>query len=363
MSRLLRCLLPLLLIVSACGDGGLSRFDGQDVPPPPPIGQAEKIKIVGSSTVAPFSTTVAEHFGAATRFDTPVIEITGTGGGFQTFCRAIGPDEPSIVNASRPVTPSEQATCARAGVTELVEVLFGFDGIVLANARPGPDFNLSKRELFLALADELPDGQGGWSRNPHRRWSDVDERLPNVPILVSGPPPTSGTRDAFTQIALETGAATFPELEALRKADFEAFRRRATTIRTDGAWIDSGENDSAIIQTLIKDPNVLGVLGFSFLDQNLDRVKAASIDSVDPSFETIASGEYKVSRSLYFYVKAQNASLVPGLRAYVAAFTAEDAWGPDGYLAKKGLIPLPETERARVRRAALDFETVPPPGG
>lgn len=329
------------------------------VAPPPAIGQAEKIKIVGSSTVAPFSTTVAEHFGASTPFDTPVIEITGTGGGFQTFCRAVGPDEPSIVNASRPVTRSEQAACAQAGLTRLVEVPFGFDGIVLANARSGPDFDLSKRELYLALAAELPDGRDGWRRNPNRRWSDVDERLPDTPILVSGPPPTSGTRDAFAELALEKGAQTLPELAALKTQDLERFRRRAHTIRTDGAWIDSGENDSAIIQTLIKDPNVLGVLGFSFLDQNLDRVKASEIDGVAPSFETIASGEYKVSRSLFFYVKAQNASLVPGLRAYVAAFTSEDAWGPDGFLARKGLIPLPSEERARVRRAALAFETLP----
>lgn len=346
--------------LAACGDGGLSRFDGEDVPPPPPIGQAERVRIVGSSTVAPFSTTVAEHFGAATRFATPIVETTGSGGGFKAFCRDIGPDEPAIANASRRIKPSEIELCAAAGVTQIVPVPIGYDGIVLANAKTGPRFDITKAQLYLALADALPDGDGRWRSNPHKSWSDVDPALPDEPILVSGPPPTSGTRDAFVEIAMEAGALALPELQALKTNDPDAFLARAHTIRTDGAWIDSGENDTAIIQTLIKNPAALGVLGYSFLDQNADRVKAAKIAGVEPTFEAIASGDYTISRSLYFYVKAQNLPLTPGLLEYVDAFTAEDTWGPDGYLAEKGLIPLPEARRAEVRAAALALEPLGP---
>lgn len=343
----------MVFALTACGDSGLSRFDGQDVPPPPPLGQAERIRIVGSSTVAPFSTTVAEQFGASTRFSTPIVETTGTGGGFQAFCQGIGPDQPSISNASRRVKASEIALCARAGVTDLVEVRIGFDGIVLGNSKGGPVFELTKREVFLALAETVPDGNGGWIDNPYETWSQISAHLPGEDILVYGPPPTSGTRDAFVEIAMEGGAREVPEMAALREADSDLFAERAHTLRTDGGWIDAGENDTQIIQTLIKNPAAMGVLGFSFLEQNGDRVQAANIAGVEPTFENIANGEYSVSRSMYFYVKAQNEPLVPGLMDFISAFTRDDAWGPEGYLAEKGLIPLPEDERAREREHAL----------
>ncbi|MEL6568338.1 MAG: substrate-binding domain-containing protein [Pseudomonadota bacterium] len=340
-------------VLSACGDSGLSRFDGESVPPPPPLGQADRIRIVGSSTVSPFATTVAEQFGASTRYATPIVETTGTGGGFKAFCNGIGPEEPSISNASRRVKPSEIALCREAGVTELVEVKIGYDGIVLATGKEAPDFDLTKEQIWRALAVEIPDGQGGWKPNDTARWSDIDAALPDLPIRVSGPPPTSGTRDAFVEIAMEYGAEEVPEMLALEEADPDAFSRRATTIRTDGAWVDSGENDTAIIQTLINNPNVVGVLGFSSAEQNGDRVKAARINGVVPTFDAIASGDYKISRSMYFYIKAQNVDLVPGLMAYVSSFTDDDAWGPMGYLAEKGLIPLPAAERNAVREHAL----------
>jgi len=318
----------------------------------------EKIRIVGSSTVAPFSTTVAEQFGAVSEYPTPIVETTGTGGGFQAFCRGIGPKEPSISNASRPIKASELALCERSGVTEIVEVKIGYDGIVLANAKASPTLDLSKEEIYRALAEELPDGEGGWEKNPNETWKDVADHLPDMPILVSGPPPTSGTRDAFAELAMEGGAEEIPELAALAETDKEEFARRATTIRMDGKWIDSGENDTAIVQTLMKNPDSIGIMGYSFLEQNLDRLKGAHIEGHDPTFEEIASGEYGISRSMFFYVKKQNVNLVPGLVDFISEFTQEDAWGPTGYLVEKGLIPLQEDQREEVRRKALALETI-----
>ncbi|MEL6829008.1 MAG: substrate-binding domain-containing protein [Pseudomonadota bacterium] len=361
--------LPLVFLVLLIASFGLLNVCGQDVdlseipeqPDTPPLfagSTEERIKIVGSSTVAPFSTTVAEQFGAATRFGTPIVESTGTGGGFKAFCQAIGPDEPSISNASRRVKDSEIALCLDAGITEVVEVKIGFDGIVLGNAKDAPELDLTKEEIFRALAADLPDGQGGWQRNPNEKWSDIGDHLPDMQILVSGPPPTSGTRDAFVEIAMEIGAEALPQLAALKETDPDEFERRAHNVRNDGAWIDSGENDSAIVQTLLKNPDSIGVMGFSFLEQNLDRVKGARIGGVEPDFTEIASGRYGISRSMYLYIKKQNVPLVPGLQEFVVEFTQEDAWGPDGYLIDKGLIPLPEAERQQVRQHAREMQVL-----
>lgn len=342
------CLVALLLVVVAgCGRTDLSELETGDVIPPPPIAAdgTHKIRIVGSSTVAPFATTVAERFGATTRFPTPIVETTGTGGGFKTFCQKIGPDRPSISDASRSITESEQALCASNGITDVTALSVGFDGIVLANARSAPPLELSKKDVFLALAAEVPDGQGGFQANPYEKWSAINPDLPNEPIMVLGPPPTSGTRDAFVELGMEQGALAFPDLVALKQSDPAAFKLRSHTIRTDGAWIDLGENDTAIIQSLIKTPTALGVLGYSFLEQNGDRVQAARLDGVEASFEAIASGEYGLSRSMYIYVKDQNLPLVPGLAEFVREFVSDQAMGPDGYLLEKGLIPLPDDVR------------------
>ncbi|MEM7327264.1 MAG: substrate-binding domain-containing protein [Pseudomonadota bacterium] len=345
----------LFFILAACGPSiDVSAIDEQDdAPPIYAIGNSQKIKIVGSSTVAPFATTVAEQFGASSTYEAPIVETTGTGGGFKIFCNGIGPEEASIVNASRRIKPGERDLCAAAGIIDPLEVKFGFDGIVLANSKSGPDLSLTKAQIYLALAANLPDGQGGWSKNPNRTWNDIDPALPDTRILVSGPPPTSGTRDAFAEIALENGALALPQMQALKEVDLAAFTARAHEVRNDGAWIDSGENDSSIINTLLRNEDAVGVLGYSFLEQNLDRVKAAKIGDVDPTFENIASGEYGVSRSMYFYVKLENHAMVPGLVAYVSEFTEEDAWGPDGYLVEKGLIPLLAEDRAQEREMAL----------
>lgn len=348
-------LLTLSFMLSACGPSiDLSSIpEQQDAMPVYAIGQAQKIKIVGSSTVAPFATTVAEQFGASSEHAAPIVETTGTGGGFKAFCNAIGPDEPSIVNASRKIKAGEQALCTEAGIIDPLEVKIGYDGIVLANSKSGPDLNLTKANIFLALAANLPDGAGDWQKNPYRTWQEIDPDLPDTRILVSGPPPTSGTRDAFAEIAMENGALALPEMQALKEQDLEIFIARAHEVRNDGAWIDSGENDSAIINTLLRNEDAIGVLGYSFLEQNLDRVKAANVGDVAPTFENIASGQYGVSRSMYFYVKLEHIALVPGLAGYVSEFTQEDAWGADGYLAEKGLIPLLPDERLAVRSAVL----------
>ena len=354
--------------ISACG----SSTDLADIPEPDVLvpfeglGSAQKIKIVGSSTVAPFSTTVAEQFGAISEHYAPIVETTGTGGGFKAFCNAIGPDEPSIINASRKIKDGERALCSEAGIIDPFEIKIGYDGIVLANRKSGPDLNLTKTEIFLALAAELPDGNGGWMANPHRYWNDINPALPSMRILVSGPPPTSGTRDAFAEIAMELGALGVPEMLALRETDPLAFSARAREIRNDGAWIDSGENDSSIINTLLRNEDSVGVLGYSFLEQNLDRVKGGRISDIAPTFENISTGAYGVSRSMYFYVKRENLPIVPGLAEYVAEFIQEDAWGPDGYLIEKGLIPLPEEDRRAIRASALEILTASknlPPSG
>lgn len=355
--QLRRLLASLALFgAAACGPSiDLSEIPEQESAIPiNAIGEAQKIKIVGSSTVAPFSTTVAEQFGAISPHPAPIVETTGTGGGFKAFCDAIGPNEPSIINASRKIKEGERALCTEAGIIDPFELKIGYDGIVLANRESGPELNLTKAEIYRALAAELPDGEGGRMANPHRFWSDVNPALPNMRILVSGPPPTSGTRDAFAEIVLQTGALSLPEMQALQETDPEAFTAWAREIRNDGAWIDSGENDSSIINTLLRNEDAVGVLGYSFLEQNLDRVKGGKISGVAPTFENISSGDYGVSRSMYFYVKLENLPMVPGLADYVEEFTQEDAWGPDGYLAEKGLIPLPAEDRQTVRVAALE---------
>lgn len=335
-----------LLALAACSQSDLSQLDiGEPgTKPVPAIARNQKIKIVGSSTVAPFSRPVAERFGVVTRFATPIVESTGTGGGFKAFCEGVGPITPSIANASRPMTDSERELCRKAGVTDITEVAFGYDGIVMANAKSGPDFSMTKTQMFLALAKDVPDGKGGFIPNPYTRWSEVSPELPNVPILVFGQPPTSGTRDAFNELGMEKGALGIPELADLKTSDPDAFKLRSHTIRTDGRWIDFGEHDSAIVQSLMKSPEALGVLGFSFLEQNADRIKGTAFSGIAPTFENINSGDYGLARLMFFYVKEQNLPLVDGLAEFVEFSVDDGAAGPDGYLLEQGLVPLHEDE-------------------
>jgi phosphate transport system substrate-binding protein len=315
----------------------------------------DQIRIVGSSTVFPFSTAVAESFGAKTRFSTPVVESTGSGGGMRLFCAGVGLDQPDITNASRRMHASEYERCQANGVRDITEVRIGFDGIVLGAADHGnPPMEVTLTQLWLALAAEVPadDTCSSFVANPYSNWSDIDPSLPTQRIEVFGPPPTSGTRDAFVELVMQGGAEGIACMEALKDSDGDRFEGIASRIREDGKWIDAGENDNAIVQTLINTPDAFGVFGFSFLDQNSDRLHGAIINGMTPEFEDIADGTYPVARSLYFYVKNQHADLVPGLREFIAEFTSDDAWGEFGYLTDRGLIPLPDDEREAMGEAA-----------
>ena len=313
-------------------------------------GQArDYVSIVGSSTVYPFATVVAEQFGKASRFKTPTIESTGSGGGLKLFCAGVGVNHPDITNSSRRIKQSEVDRCDENGVAEIIEVKVGYDGIVLANSKANEVMEVSRRDIFLALAREVPNpaGNGDLVPNPYRTWKDVNRALPDRKIVVLGPPPTSGTRDAFAELALEGGCKTFDFIEAMKKEDRQAYKAVCHSIREDGAWVEAGENDNLIVQKLEADPDAFGVFGFSFLDQNLDKLQGSLVDGVAPEFEAIASGDYPVSRPLYLYVKKAHMGQIPGIEEFLAEFTSDKAWGDDGYLTDKGLIPMPEDERMK----------------
>ncbi|MBC6441775.1 MAG: PstS family phosphate ABC transporter substrate-binding protein [Rhodobacteraceae bacterium] len=317
-----------------------------------PVWARDQIKIVGSSTVFPFSATVAERFGKSGTFKTPVVESTGSGGGLKLFCAGTGAEYPDIANASRRIKASEVERCASSGINEIVEVKIGYDGIVLANSRAADRFELTLGDIFLALAAEVPNDAGRMVPNPYQTWNDINPDLPAVKIEVLGPPPTSGTRDAFNELALEGGCRMFDTIRALKETDGTAYRKICRSVREDGAYIEAGENDNLIVQKLVANPDALGIFGYSFLEQNADKVQGSVIGGVGPEFELIATGAYPVSRSLYFYVKKAHVDDVPGIREFLAEFTSEDAWGEDGYLVDKGLIPMTEEEREQFRKAA-----------
>ena len=315
------------------------------------------INIVGSSTVYPFSTVVAERFGKTTSFKTPKIESTGTGGGMKLFCSGIDINTPDITNASRRIKASELQMCQDNGVTGVVEVLIGYDGIVLANSRETAQRSLSLRDIYLALAKQVPapDGSATLVENPYTTWQEINPELPALKIEVLGPPPTSGTRDAFAELALEGGCKTFDFIEAMKKADKNQYKTVCHTVREDGVYVETGENDNLIVQKLQANPNALGVFGFSFLDQNSDVVQGSLVDGSAPEFETIASGDYSISRPLYFYVKKAHVDSVPGMLEFLTEFTKESAVGDEGYLTDKGLIPLAPDLRNKVRSDATSL--------
>ena len=317
----------------------------------------DQINIVGSSTVYPFATTVAEQFGKTTKFKSPKIESTGSGGGIKLFCAGVGVQHPDITNSARRIKKSEVETCASNGVKEIVEVQVGFDGIAIANSKQAKPFNLTIQDIFLALAKEVPEpGTGKLVMNPFKTWKDVNPELPNARIEVLGPPPTSGTRDAFVELVMEVGCDKFPAIKALKDSDAQRHKAVCQSVREDGAFIEAGENDNLIVQKLVANPNALGIFGYSFLDANTDRIQGTTIDGVAPDMDTIASGEYPVSRPIFFYVKKAHVEVIPGLKEYIAEFTSDKAFGPDGYLVDKGLIPMPDAMRAQVRTDAATLK-------
>ncbi|RME62463.1 MAG: phosphate ABC transporter substrate-binding protein, partial [Alphaproteobacteria bacterium] len=306
-----------------------------------------------------FTTAVAEEFGRGSQFKAPIVESTGTGGGLKLFCAGAGLDTPDIANASRKIKDSEIALCRDNGVTAITEIKIGFDGIVIANDKSAPAFDLSLRDIYLALAKKVPaPGSAGEKRiaNPYKTWNDVNPALPKQRIEVLGPPPTSGTRDAFSELAMEAGCATFPALAALKKTDKKAFQAACVTLREDGAYIEAGENDNLIVQKLRANPTALGIFGYSFLEENMASLRGNKVAGHMPTFEAIASGDYPISRALYIYVKNQHVGAVPGLKEFLGEFTHENTWGEDGYLADRGLIPLPAAERKKYAAIAQDLQ-------
>lgn len=312
----------------------------------------QQIRVVGSSTVYPFTVAVAERFAQAhPQFPSPIVESTGTGGGLNLFCAGVGAQHPDVANASRRIKPSELELCSQNGVNQVIELPVGIDGLALieSNLRP-TGFELSPRDVYAALAAN-PFGQPQTAET----WQDVNPELPDVPIRVYGPPPTSGTRDSFAELILEEGCTSDPQMEALKEADEDRYKTVCTQLREDGAFIEAGENDNLLMQRVAENQGSIGVLGYSFLEENRERVRGIPIEGVAPTPETIQSGDYPGSRRLYVYAKGEHIGVVPGLQQFLNEYA--QAGQPGGYLSDRGLIPLPEEER----RAAAEMAANPRP--
>lgn len=311
--------------------------------------ERKHIVMVGSSTVYPFAATIAETFGRDSDFKTPVVEATGTGGGFKLFCSGIGYNFPDFSNASRAIEKSEIAKCHENGVKNIGEIKIGYDGIVLANSSSGRKYSLSKEQIFLALAAQVPDKKGEkLIDNPYKKWSEISANLPNINIAIYGPPTTSGTRDAFVELVMEEPCKkialftkTYPDKKTLSK--------KCHVVRSDGHFIEAGENDNLIVQKLKNDADALGIFGFSFLEENHHTIKAAKINNVEPSFDSIVSGSYEVSRPLFIYFKEEHLKIIPGMTEFIKEIIDQNTIGDDGYLMQKGLIPLTKSELKKVR--------------
>lgn len=318
------------------------------------------ISIVGSSTVYPFATVVAERFGKATKYRTPKIESTGSGGGLKLFCEGVGEATPDITNASRAIKGSEIKRCAKNGVTDIVEVMVGYDGIVLANSTKAKKMKISRKDIFLALAKKVPNPNGSETLvdNPYKTWKDVNASLPNYKIEVLGPPPTSGTRDAFAELAMEGGCKKFPFIKAMKKKNKKKYKALCHGVREDGAYVEAGENDNLIVQKLNANPKAFGIFGYSFLEQNQNKVQGSIIEGKKPTFEAISSGDYPVSRSLYFYVKKAHIGVIPGIKEYLAEFVSKKALGEEGYLVEKGMIPMSNAEFQKISKRVKNLETI-----
>ncbi|UIJ46953.1 PstS family phosphate ABC transporter substrate-binding protein [Sphingomonas cannabina] len=302
----------------------------------------DQIKIVGSSTVYPFTTAVAEQFvNKHSNMKAPVVESTGTGAGVKLFCAGIGPQHPDILNASRQMKKSEYDTCQQNGVGEIMEIQIGTDGIALAESNNGPKFKLTRQDVYLALAAN-PKGE----KNTARTWKDVNPALPAIPIQVYGPPSTSGTRDAFVELVMDPGCeAAMPAAKAMKAGNPDRFKDVCSKIRDDGPYVDKGENDNLIVQNLAANPNAVGIFGYSYLEENKDRLHGVPLEGIEPTYETIAMGRYPGARPLYLYVKKAHLKAVPGLKEFLDEYA--EAWKPSGPLVKRGLIAATNTTRLR----------------
>ncbi|WP_260482610.1 substrate-binding domain-containing protein [Sphingomicrobium flavum] len=327
--------LPLAALVAACGSNSGSS------------GTSE-INIVGSSTVYPFTTAVAEQFERANPGTRVKVESTGTGSGMKLFCAGVGQQHPDVVNASRRMKKSEFDMCVEAGVTDIIELAVGIDGLTLIQAAGQPPLDLTVEDVYAALA-----------ANPYGKeqtavtWADVRSDLPAIKIDVMGPPPTSGTRDSFAELILEAGCKSNADMKALKDSDEEAYKTTCTKIREDGAFVEAGENDNLLVQKVSETAGRLGVLGYSFLEENADKVSAVSISGVTPTEDTISSLAYPGARLLYIYVKKQHADVKPALADFVAAYQA--GMGKGGMLSTKGLVPLGAEDMAKSNDAASNM--------
>lgn len=328
----------------------------------------DQIRITGSSSAFPFATAVAEEFGKTSKFRTPVVEGFGTGGGLKEFCSGVGASTPDIANASRPIKASELNICHQNGVDDIIEIKFGYDGIVLANTKSAPHFKLSLKELYLALGAYVPaynevSGETALIQNPYKRWNEINPELPDQEIFILGPPPTSGTRDAFNERALEIGCNAFDEIQQLKQANPIRHKQVCHSIREDGVYIDSGENDNIIVQKLLTNDIALGIFAYSFLERNRDVLQAASMANktggyIDPTFDSILEREYPIYRSLFFYIKKAHVGVIPGISEFLAEFTSDRALGDYGYLVDRGLIPLFADERENYQQTADQLLTI-----
>ncbi|HEY5829404.1 MAG TPA: PstS family phosphate ABC transporter substrate-binding protein [Hyphomicrobiaceae bacterium] len=317
----------------------------------------DQIRIVGSSTVYPFTTAVAEQFGKSGAGKTPVVESTGTGGGMKLFCAGVGESHPDLTNASRAMKKGEFDDCQKNGVKDIVEIKVGIDGLTIAQSKAGPAMKLTMEQVFMALAEQVPDKDGKLIPNPNKTWSDVDKALPNIKIEVLGPPPTSGTRDSFHELFMEIGAKKIAALKDLQK-DSKAFDKVWKSMRKDGAFVEAGENDNVIVQKLEANKNAFGIFGYSFLEENTAKLKGVAIDGVEPDYDAISSGKYKGARPLFVYVKKQHVGVVPGIDKFVAEYVSPKALSKDGYLARKGLVALPKGELDKVMTDAKGMKVL-----
>jgi phosphate transport system substrate-binding protein len=322
----------------------------------------DQISIVGSSTVYPFTTTVAEQFGRQGKFKTPKVESTGTGGGIKLFCNGVGPQHADAVNASRRMKATEFEICKQNGVKDILEIKIGFDGLTIADNKSGRLKSLTRKQVYLALAKNIPDPNNTQVLipNPYKTWRDVDKSLPNTKIEVLGPPPTSGTRDSFHELYMEAGCQTYPWIKGLKDLDEKRYKRVCHTIREDGAYIEAGENDNLIAQKLASNPNLVGIFGYSFLEENAGKLQGLEIEGVAPSFETISNGKFIPSRPLYIYIKKAHIGTIPGLREFADEYVSEKALGDEGYLVDRGLVPLDKSELSKSRANVKSLKNFAP---